>query len=658
MNSRVLERKNKGVKKNLRINLVFSIFILLFAVLEMRLFQIQVLSHNIYLSAAEEQYKDSQVLPAKRGNILTYDGYVLAGNQIFYLLYAEPKFIDDKYKFSHDLAQVLAEIKSAADKKINIRENSESEKKNGSGNGDKNADENGHEEKGGSLNNIGSIATESENNTDSNPADTSDLFSTYYDDIFKLVNKGLMWVPIEHGISPEDREKIESLNFKGIGFEEETSRYYPEKMLASQVLGFVASNEKGEKVGYYGIEGRLNEDLRGKPGKISEETDALGTPILIGGYKKVEPIQGRDIILTLRRPVQYIVENLIKEGVEKYNAVSGSVVVMDPYTGDVLAMANYPTYLPSEYSKTDEEKKPDERRKAFEKKNAAISNTYEAGSVIKPFTVSTAIDLGLIKPETTYEDNGPAVYSGRTIDNWDRKHLGTLNIIGLLQKSNNIGAAWVGHLVGSKKLDEYFTNFGLGTKTNIELEGEESGYIKKYEDWRDIDLAVMSFGQGFATTPLQVLNGFNVFANGGYLLEPKIIYSVKDDKKEIVMPTKNLRRVITKQTADTMVDMLEKAVEGGEAKFFTLKDYRIAGKTGTAEVADEKGGYAADRSNATFVGFLAGSRKFSMIVRLEEPKTSIYAAETAVPLWMDMATELVKYYGIAQDKIINQQSTQ
>jgi cell division protein FtsI/penicillin-binding protein 2 len=574
---------------------------------EVRLFQIQVLSHRKYSDIADEQYLDYRVLYPRRGTIFSSDNYVLAGNQIFYLLFAEPKNIENPHKFSHDLATVLTNMK-----------------------------------------------LEAEEVKKSTPAvSAEDLFSSYYDSIFKLVSKDLFWVPLEHNLTPNERKELEESGIKGIGFEEEPSRYYPENTLASHVLGFVASNEKGEKVGYFGIEGRLNEDLKGRPGRISEDIDASGTPILIGNYKKSEPIQGRDIVLTIKRPIQYTVEKLLKRGVEKYDAISGSVVVMDPFTGDVLALANYPTYHPSDFSESDQQPGPEERRKVSEKKDLAISNTYEPGSVIKPLTISAAIDLGLITPETTYEDAGPVMYSNRIIDNWNHRHLGTLSIIGILQKSNNVGAAWVGHLVGSKKLYGYFNSFGLGSKTNIELEGEESGLLKDYEDWSDIDLAVMSFGQSLAATPLQVLNAFNVFANGGYLLEPKIISKVKDGDKEIMMPTKNLRRVLSKETSDTMIYMLEKAAEGGEGKFFTLKDYRVAGKTGTAEVPDETGGYSESRTNATFVGFMAGTKKFSMIVKLEEPKMSVYAAETSVPLWMDIATELVKYFGLPPDKAIN-----
>ncbi len=591
-------KTTKSPLRDTRITLITSAFLFLFFLVEVRLFQIQVLAHEKYKNMAENQYQGSTILNAKRGNIISSDGYVLAGNQIDYLLYAEPKSITDTVKFSQTLSQALSEVMS--------------------------------------LRNSGSQPK-------------SDLYSSYNENIYKAVNKNLLWVPIERGITPDERKYLEDQKITGIGFEEEPVRFYPEGNLASHVLGFVASNGNGEKVGYFGVEGSLNEELKGKQGKITEETDAGGLPILIGSYKKIDPIQGRDVVLTINRSVQYIVERELKDGVEKYNAISGSIIVMDPYTGDVLAMANYPTYDPGNFTQNDTEIDEKTGRKLVEKRNLAISETYEPGSVIKPFTIATAIEHGLVTPETTYQDNGPVNYSGHLVDNWDGKHWGTLNIIQLLQKSNNIGAAWVGHLAGSKNLYEYFTNFGLGTRTNIDLEGEDSGILRDYNSWTDIDLATAAFGQGLSATPLQMLNGFNVFANGGYLLEPKIIEKIKEPKKDIIIPTKNVRRVISSETDKTMVYLLEQAAEGGEAKYFTLKDYKIAGKTGTAQVPEE-GHYSSDKTNATFVGFLSGTRRFSMIVRLNEPKTSIYAAETAVPLWMDTALELINFFGIAPDK--------
>ena len=353
-----------------------------------------------------------------------------------------------------------------------------------------------------------------------------------------------MWVALEHNITPFEKEYIEKLNIEGIGFAEEPVRYYPEETLAAHVLGFVASDEFGEKQGYFGIEGRLNEEIKGKPGKILQEQDAEGSPILLGDYKKTDPVEGRDVVLTLNRTIQYLVEKKLKEGVEKYDAVSGTVIVMDPYTGEVLAMANYPTYLPSDFLSVEEDLENSPHRQNIEKKNSGISDTYEPGSVIKALTVSSAVDLGKVQPETTFVDEGPVRYSDYTIDNWDGKHYGVQTIIELLQKSNNIGAAWVGHQVGVNNLSNYFKDFGLGARTGIELEGEDTGVIRDTSVWTDIDLATAAFGQGISATALQVLNAFNAIANGGELMQPKIIEKIVDNDKEIKIPTTKIRQVI------------------------------------------------------------------------------------------------------------------
>ena len=587
-----------------RLTIVFIFFVLMFGGIIARLFQIQVLSHQKYESMAHSQYWNYRTVPAIRGDILSREKHVLAGTQVHYLMFGEPQRIKDPYQLAHDLAQILAEIK-------------------------KDKIEDGVEE------------------------DAEELFLQYKDRIHKAITQDLFWVPLEKNLTPPEMELIQSKGFEGVGFEEQPVRYYPEGKLASHVLGFVASNERGDKIGYFGIEGRLNEDLRGKEGRIIEEIDAAGTPILIGSYNQVSPVEGRDVILTIDRSIQYMLEKKIEEGVKKYEAVSGSVIVMDPYTGEVLGMANYPSYYPDDFSSVEEISEEFPHRKNIEKKNLSISQTYEPGSVIKPLTISCAIDLGLINPQTTFEDNGPARYSDYYIDNWDGVHHGTQNIIQLLQKSNNVGAAWVGHLIGGRKLHKYFTDFGLGENTGIELEGEDTGIIRSVDEWTDIDIATAAFGQGISATPLQVLNAFNAIANGGFLIEPKIISAIIDRGEEISIPTRSLQRVISQETSETMVDLLEKAAEGGEASYFVMKDYRIAGKTGTGQIPEE-GKYSPDRTNGTFAGFMAVSKKFSMIVKLEEPHTSYYASETAVPLWMDIAEELIKYYGLPPDKIPEQ----
>lgn len=610
-------RKRKRGLEDWRTSVVFLSFLCAFLSVILRLFQIQVLKHKSYRALAESQYSDKTEIPAKRGDILSSDGYVLAGTKNHYLLYAEPPRILDANKTANGLAEIM--VSSRYDENVG-------ELKEGSGDSTK---EDGEEEQFNSR---------------------DELFGKYFKDIYNAISLELMWVPVIRDITPEEKEMIEQLCIDGLGFEEFPIRYYPEGNLASHVLGFVGSDERGDKIGYFGIEGKLNEDLKGKPGKIFEETDALGNPILMGSYKKIPPVQGRDVVLTINRAVQYMIEKKLEEGVRKYNASSGSVIVMDPFTGDVIAMANYPNYNPFDFN---EKEKVDEKsgRKNVEKKNLAIADTYEPGSVMKPLTVSAAIDLGIVSPTTTFVDEGKVRYSDYYIDNWDGKHHGVQTIIELLQKSNNIGAAWVGHQVGTGGIHKYFSDFGIGSRTGIDLEGEDTGILRDKSEWTDIDLANISFGQGVSATPLQVLTSFNVIANGGYLIQPKIISKIIDDGGEIEIPVKNIRRVISGETSNTMVELLEKAAEGGEAKFFILKDYRISGKTGTAQIP-EGGKYSPDRTNATFAGFLTSSKAFSLIVRLEQPKESVYAAETAVPLWMEMVSELVKFYGIPPDNVV------
>jgi len=568
--------KYKQKKCANRINcLVISFFLIGLFVL-VKLFYIQVLSHEKYEVLAQEQHWLVEELPAERGSILSCDGETLAANQDHYLLYAESKNIDNKIETAEILAKLL------------------------------------------SSNDFGSY---------------EELFAKY----LIHLEKDLWWVGLERGIDPQTKKEVEGLELSGIGFDLAPKRYYPEGSLASHVLGFVAFDSDGNKRGYFGIEGNFDGDLYGKPGKLIQEKDADGNPILVGGYNLVDSIAGRDIVLTIDRSVQYIVERELKLAVERYGAASGTVIVMDPITSEIIAMANYPNFDPSNL--TDES----------EVKNLAIADTYEPGSVLKAFTISAGIDTGKITTLSTFIDSGPVTYSGYTIDNWDGEHHGVQNIAQLLQKSNNIGAAWVGHQIGADDLHNYFGKFGFGEKTDVSLEGEDTGTLRDSSTWSGIDLANISFGQGISATPLQILNGFNAIANGGILNRPRVVSNLITENGSIEMTTKKIRRVISEKTSEIMIDLLVSAVDQGESRFCNIEGYKIAGKTGTAEIfTGEK--YDTNETNATFAGFLPETKKFSMIVRLERPSTSSYASETAVPLWMDLAHDLVTYYAIPPDR--------
>lgn len=554
------------------------VVILLSFVAIARLFYLQVILHNHYSAKASSQYISSNVVYAKRGEILSSDGYPLVSNKLVYTLYGEPQKIKDKKEL---INKILTALNIVGQERLGEFERME-----------------------------------------------------------RVLNYNLYWVVLKRRLSSEEKERIERLNLNGIGFEEELIRFYPEGTLASHVLGYVAKQEDGSERGYFGVEGAFDGDLRGRPGKLRVQKDGFGKPILVGSFTEVKALDGKNIKLTIDRTVQYIIEKKLKEGVERYQAGDGVIIVMNPMDGSILGMAVYPNYDPSNMDFSEPVVYEPSGRKLREHKNLAISYLYEPGSVIKPLTVSAAIDMGLLSPQSEYFDGGSAVYSGHTIRNWDGKALGKMNLISLLQKSNNIGAAWVGHKVGAENLTSYFRKYGLGSLTGVDLEGEQTGIIKPPSDITDIDLATMSFGQGISATPLQVLNAFNAIVNGGVLYKPKILLDSKP---------KELGRVIKKETSDIMIDMLIKAVDGGEARYFNIKNYIVAGKTGTAQIPIP-GGYDERKTNVTFVGFLPTSKKFSMLVKLREPQTSIYAAETAVPLWMETAGELVKYFSIPPDR--------
>lgn len=571
----------------IRINILIVGFLIVCIIFVLRLFSIQVLGHSKYKEQAQSQYWDITKITSNRGNILAHDGYALASNQPVYLVFSENKNIKNPSEIALKIAKIIGK-------------------------------------------------------DDSQVLELSEKYKN-------ILNLDVYWAILIPKVNQTQKEEIERLNISGIGFEEQSQRFYPEDTLASHVLGYVAKDENGESRGYFGLEGYFDGDLTGKEGRIVQEKDASGVPIIAGGYKKVPSIDGRDLHTTINRDIQFIVERKLKEGVIKYNALSGTVIIMDPFTGDVVAMANYPTFNPLEFYK-EALQSTDSERIETNTVNYAISRIYEPGSVIKALTVAAAIDLKKVSPQTTFEDNGPVNYSGYIIDNWDGKHYGTQTIIELLQKSNNIGAAWVGKLVGRNKLYKYFKDFGLSEPTQISLEGEESGILRDYKTWTDIDLANISFGQGVSATPLQVLNSFNVIANGGYLVRPRIVSKLIEKDKVIEIPPNRVRRVISLESANIMTAILDKAVEGGESRYFNIKNYKISGKTGTAQIF-VNGKYDAQKTNATFVGYLTTSKKFSMIVKLEQPTTSTFASETAVPLWMEIADELVKYYNILPDSM-------
>lgn len=581
--------------KAARLALVFAA-----AVLVLRLFGIQIWQNRHYKVLADREHFFEREISANRGQIYTQDDFPLVVNKTAFLLFSENQKVKDSLSIARQLTEILFDPRLYDE-----------------------------ESKGLGLGNLkkGMVA----------------------DLEMKLENKKYLWMALFHRLSQEQKERIESLKLDGLGFEPEPVRHYPEGSLASYVLGFVGSDEEGQTRGYYGLEGLYDGDLSGRSGSVIEERGASGLPVLWGSYKEIPSQDGRDLILTLNRSLQFLVEKKLSEGVEKYQARSGTVIIMDPADSSILAMASYPNFDVGDwenFARQSEEKNID-RNLIF--RNPAIAETYEPGSVLKALTISAAIDNNLVTPQTEFDDRGPLFIAGNAVDNWDKKHHGRQNVIQLLQKSNNIGAVFVGRRVGSEKLREYFLRFGLGRTTGIDLEGEDSGTIKDLSQWREIDLVTASFGQGVSVTPLQLVTAFSAIANGGVLYRPYIVREIRDRDGTTAFKGVKVQRVLDEAKARVMIDLLTAAAEGGEGKFFVLKKYRVAGKTGTAQIP-VAGRYDPNKTNATFVGFLPNQPRFVMLVRLKEPSTSPFAAETSVPLWMEITKDLVNYFAIPPDR--------
>lgn len=447
------------------------------------------------------------------------------------------------------------------------------------------------------------------------------------------------WVPLARGIDIDIKEKIEDLDLEGIGFEKEYTRFYPEASMAAHLIGFVGKDEAGSNKGYFGIEGFYDRLLRGKEGITLAVHDAFGKPILAKVNTKTSEIDGSSLILSIQRPIQFLVEKRLKEGIEKYQATSGMVGVMNPKTGEILAMASFPSFDPKMY----QDYSPDLYKNPF------ISNRYEPGSTFKPLVMSSAFEEGVVKPQTKCTIcGGPVEIGGYTIRTWNDKYNKDSNMIEVIQRSDNTGMVFVAQKLGLDKLITFLKKFGIGDITGIDLQGEVAPALKPKESWYTVDLATASFGQGISITPIQLLSAISAIANEGKRMEPHIVSSIQTkDGKAVKIQPKVLSTPVSSKTAKVMAEVMVNAVEKGEASWAKLKGYRIAGKTGTASIP-VAGYYDPNKTITSFVGFgPAEDPKFVMLVIIDKPTTSIYGSETAAPVFFNIAKDLLSYYGIA-----------
>ena len=453
----------------------------------------------------------------------------------------------------------------------------------------------------------------------------------------KLAQPNLVWVPLAHKVELSKVQTLRSQNILGLGFEKEPKRFYPEASTAAHLLGFVGSDVNGVDQGYFGLEGYYDRQLRGIDGMMRLEKDAHGAPILIGSEERLPPEDGRTLILHIDKVVQQIVERKLKEGIERYGAKEGSVVVMNPETGGILAMASFPNYDPRRFSEFD--------KSLY--KNPVVGSSFEPGSTFKALVVAAAINEKLITPETTMDESGPVQVGPYVIRTWNNQYHGKITMTQVLENSSNVGMVFIAQKLGKEKLLSAIRRFGFGKMTNIDLEDESSPELRADKDWAEVDEYTASFGQGIAVTPIQMVRAIAALANGGRMMEPHMVKEIRESKgKVIAVPPKVSAQVVSAETARIVTEMMVSAVDNGEAKWAKPKGYRVAGKTGTAQIP-VAGHYDETKTIASFVGFAPADKpRFVMLVTLREPSSSQWGSETAAPLFFTIARDLFTYWGI------------
>jgi cell division protein FtsI/penicillin-binding protein 2 len=593
-----------------RISLLLILFILLFLAVIGRLFYWQIVEHDRLAVLAENQHFSAMEIPAKRGEIKASDGSALVTNKTAYLIYAALPEIEEEPKvIAGKLAPIFLDYEKS--QKVVIEKFGEDEESSSSASIEEKEEDREKEEK--------------------------DRKKEIEEEIVGRLNQpGVVWVLLKKKLPKEYFEKIAALNIKGVGWEIEQDRFYPEASMAAHLTGFVGSDSRGLDKGYFGLEGFYDGYLKGRAGRLNQEIDALGRPILVGVRKAVPPEDGQSLHTTIDRSIQYLVEKYLKEGMRKYRAKAGSVLVMEPKTGAILASASYPGYDQNHWSQYDKDRY----------RNPVAADTYEPGSTFKTVVMAAGLDAGVIKPETVCECSGPREVSGYKITTWNNKYYPNSTMKEVLQHSDNVGMVMVGDSLGKEKFLSYIRNFGFGKPTGVDLEEETSGILREDEEWRPIDLATSSFGQGLAVTPIQLVRAVGAIANGGKLMQPFIVKKIVSGDREVEIKPKETGQVIKPETAAAMTEMMVAAVEGGEARRMIPKGYRVAGKTGTAQIPVE-GHYDPKKTIASFIGFgPVEDPRFVMLVKLDEPQSSQWGSETAAPLFFDIAKELFTYFGI------------
>jgi cell division protein FtsI/penicillin-binding protein 2 len=449
---------------------------------------------------------------------------------------------------------------------------------------------------------------------------------------FEKIASSQPWVSLKRPVSAQVTQEIMELD--GVTTDPIPRRSYPQGTLASQVIGFVNLDLQG----HYGVEGYYQDQLAGQAREREVSSIPFDAPLAAQ-----EADQGRDIILTIDRDIQFLAESELQRAITETGARSGTILIMDPRTGEILAMASYPSFDPNAYYEVE-----DPRLLV----NPAISSQYEPGSVVKVLTVAAALEAGTITPQFTYFDQGSITVGGVTIQNWDRRSHGTIDATQILVQSLNVGAATVSTGMGPETFYSMMNDFGVGRLTGVDLEGEAAGmlHIPGDPDWSESQLGTNSFGQGMAMTPLQLLTSVNAIANNGLMMQPHVVQQIVDGNQVINAQPSALGRPISAQTARIVTEMMVATVRDG-VDAAGVDGYTIAGKSGTAEIPSPVG-YESGAWIMSFVGFLpADAPQVSMLIKLDRPTSGRFASQVAAPVFQRIAERLVIMLEIPTDDV-------
>ncbi len=569
-----------------RFKLIIFIIFIWGALILARLFQLQVINHNFSLPIVSEE-----VIPTSRGRIFVKEKetlFPLTLNLDQYHLSVEPRIIKEEDKVMEVAEKIAPFLGIVIDRESQF------------------------------------IEEDSETN------DFKNLLSrlSKKDDLYELLKKDL---------TSQEFKEIKSFNLPGVFFDSVPKRFYPESDFFCHLTGFTRIIDEKQR-GQYGLEEFFDYDLMGTDGHQIKKLSSL--PI----YRTdIKAKSGVDIVLTVDRSLQFFAYNLLEKAIKDYKADSGSIILLSPKTGAILALVNYPYFDPNKYYEVED-------LSLF--KNSAISDSFEPGSIFKIITIAGALDSNTVKPTSLFIDTGFVEIDGETIHNVDDENFGTVTVTEILEKSINVGVVYVADLLGRESFRNYLKKFGFGGLTDIELSGEASGDINNLEREQLIYLATASFGQGITVTPLQMVTAVGAIANSGQLMKPFVVDQIIDGEKTIKREPKAIRSVISPSAAAMLSAMMVSVVENGYGSRAKVSGYLVAGKTGTAQIAQSEGGYS-DKVIHSFVGFApATDPKFVALVKIDNPKEERFASATAASVFGDLAEFVLKYYNIPPDKVL------